>query len=100
MGKGGIDEMERTTADGIKQSRPDFSWRLNAAPLLSPFLAERSELEIFFRFWTRGKREWITYGEEAGAYVRVIKSGRVEREFLGERKFELLLRGGRVSSRA
>lgn len=35
MGKGGIDEMERTTADGIKQSRPDFSWRLNAPPLLS-----------------------------------------------------------------
>lgn len=57
-------------------------------------------MEIFFRFWTREKREWITYGEEAGAYVRVIKSGRVEREFLGERKFELLLRGGRVSSRA
>lgn len=66
-----------------------------------PFALPRAELEIFFRFWTRGKREWIrTYGEEAGAYVRVIKSGRVEREFLGERKFELLLRGGRVSSRA
>lgn len=44
-------------------------------------------MEIFLRFSTRrGKKEWIIY-------VRVIKSGRVEREFLGERKFELLLRG-------